>query len=328
MGSLPPVSIVLVNWNGWKNTTLCLASLQEVDYPDVDIIVVDNNSTDDSVSRIREKYTFATVLESGENLGYAGGSNIGIRYALEHGAEYVWLLNNDTLIDENALKALISRMQQDPEIGICGSKLIRFPDCDTVQALGGGTYDPWMGKMRELGIGEPEDRPVDREEIEQKMDYVAGASMLVSRRFLEEVGLMNEEYFLYFEEIDWAWRGRKSFKLGFAMDSRVYHKGGGTILTSARESTPRSRMCDYYRIRNWLRFTRNFHPWMLPVTYISLIATLLKRIYRGQGSRVPMILKIMLTLGLEGKKPLPAVSNKEDYHGFPDHRKQDWNHFF
>src|SRR5699024_6413658 len=119
----PDVFIIVLNWNGWKDTNECIRSLEKLDYPNFHIIVVDNASTDDSVNKIQVQYPGVFILRTAENKGYAGGNNEGIRYAMANGADYIWILNNDTVVELGALWPLVEKMEKNSKIGICGSLL-------------------------------------------------------------------------------------------------------------------------------------------------------------------------------------------------------------
>lgn len=291
----PKVFIILVNWNGWEDTIECLQSLEALDYPNREVVVVDNGSTDQSVSKIRAEYPDITLVESKKNTGFAGGNNLGIKYANEKDADYYWLLNNDTVVEKDALSALVERMEENPAIGICGSKLIYYHQRDTVQALAGGQYNKWLGVSTNIGGQVAVDVEINPEEVEDRLDFVIGASMLVSREFIREVGLLNEEYFLYYEEIDWAVRGSEAYQLGFAPHSIVYHKEGASTGGNQLQQADRSRKSDYYQLKNRLKFTYKFFPVYLPCVYLSVIYAMVNRIRRAQWDRIPMIIKLMFT---------------------------------
>lgn len=307
--------IILVNWNGWRDTLECLESLLLLDYPDFRIVICDNGSDDGSLERIagwvgERGVTLArfqreggsavlcgdpliTLIDIGENLGFAGGNNVGIRHALARGAAYCWLLNNDTVVEPDALSQLVARMRQDASVGICGSTLRLYHDRDRIQALGGGFYYRWLGVPWHYGRCTRWNRSAGLQlRAEARMNYVEGASMLVSRDFLERVGLLNEEYFLYFEEADWALRGRGRFALGYAAGSVVYHKVGGSIGTSSNPSR-KSYVCDFYNVRNRILFARRHHPFTLPTVYLVLMVEVLLRVLCGRWDRAGMILGLM-----------------------------------
>lgn len=207
------------------------------------------------------------LINTGGNLGFAGGNNVALRYVLARGdGDYVWLLNNDTVIEPGALAALVRRMEERPDAGMCGSTILYYDTPGIIWAQGGGTLNLWLAKSNSLGHGMARDRALPQDHVERHMDYVAGASILVSRRFLEQVGLMSEDYFLYFEEPDWAFRG-KEFRLLYAPDSVVYHKvGTSTQLVNKVEHA----YCSHhgYIYRSSLLFTSRFFPQAIPFVYL------------------------------------------------------------
>jgi GT2 family glycosyltransferase len=234
------------------------------------------------------------LICNGGNLGFAGGNNVGLRYVLARGdAEYIWLLNNDTVISPDALESLVRRMTERPDAGMCGSTLLHYESPERVQARGGGWYCKWIGLPWHMGrFGRIHDT-VDATRVENRINYIVGASLFVSRLFLEQVGLMCDDYFLFFEETDWAIRSKGKYSLAYAPESIVYHKIGASIGT---DSDPRmkSYLCDYYNIRNRIYFTRKFYSYALPSIYVVLIMAVLMRALLGQWARVKMIAQLML----------------------------------
>ena len=226
------------------------------------------------------------LVNTGGNLGFAGGNNVGLRYALARGFDCVWLLNNDTVVRPDALRRMAAEIQRDPSVGIVGSTLLYYHAPDTVQAWGGATYNPWLALPRHHGAHRPAAEAVDAAKVERRLAYVTGASMLVTSRFLREVGLMSEDYFLYFEELDWASRAAGRFRLAYAPESIVFHKEGGTIGASAERKTA---LADYHFMRNRILFTRKFRPAALPTVYFALGVAALRRARRGEWDRVRMI---------------------------------------
>jgi GT2 family glycosyltransferase len=275
------VAVVILNWNGWRDTLACVRSVL-AHAPDSQVVVCDNGSSDGSYEHLESTLSSelpagalcclqamdtwpqsvearVVLIQNGANLGFAGGCNVGLRFALAQKHGYFWLLNNDTEIEPGALDGLLQRMARDPQVGMCGSRLVYFDTPDIVQARGGATYDPTTGVGQHLGVHESISAPENPEVIEASMDYVVGASMLVSRRFLELVGLMREDYFLYFEELDWATRGRaRGFRLAYAPQSVVRHKEGASIGSS--HHGPGSMLSMRYLSRNRLLYTQRFHP--------------------------------------------------------------------
>jgi len=310
------VYILLLNWNGWKDTIECLESVFRIDYPDYQVILCDNDSRDGSMDHIKawaegklastvpdhnplRRFSFPPIakpiyyveynrkqaeaggheddakarlilIQTGANLGFAGGNNVGLRYALARDDfDYVWLLNNDTVIKPDALTKMIERMMVKPDAGICGSKIPYYHQPDKIWALGGATYNKWGAIPRCIGLSQNADKHYDRWEVESKMDYIAGASMLVSKPFLHHVGLLCEDYFLYFEELDWAVRAKGQYTLAYAPESIVYHKVGASTDTIDKPTEKRPRSIDYM-YRNRLLFTRKFYPLALPSVFLRL----------------------------------------------------------
>lgn len=315
------VFIILVNWNGWNDTLECLESLLLLEYPDFRIVVCDNGSSDDSLIRIKmwaehhdvscveyrrvdaesggdqDEDPVITLIRNEENLGFAGGNNVGLRYCLSRAdGDYFWLLNNDTVVEPDALKHMVSQMQLNPTVGICGSTIRLYHDRDRIQALGGGYYYRWIGLPWHYGRFLPKGSLPDQKQAEARMNYIEGASMLVSHLFLDQVGLMCEDYFLYFEEADWSIRSKGRFTLGYAAQSIVYHKVGSSIGTSSNPAR-KSYKCDYYNIRNRILFARRFFPATLPAIYLVLVGEMLLRILCGKWDRACMVLGLMIRGG-------------------------------
>lgn len=210
------------------------------------------------------------IIKTANNIGYAGGNNVALRYLMQQdGWDYVWLLNNDTVVAPSALSALVRRMDESTGVGMCGSLLPYYDKPDTIWAQGGGTYNHWLARSGCIGNGLPLTKGFPRHKVEGLMKYVAGASMLVSREFVEEIGLMCEDYFLYFEEPDWAFRGRHRFRLAYAPESIVYHKVGMSTKKGFDPGANIDRPEDYI-FRNSLKFTRTFFPFSLPFVFVRV----------------------------------------------------------
>ena len=243
-------AVIVLNWNGWEDTVECLASCAGLDYENRETIVVDNGSTDDSVARIRAAYPDVKLVETGKNLGFAGGNNAGIRAALANGARYVWLLNNDTTVEPRALTALIEAIAADPKAGVAGSKITYFDDPGMLW-YAGGEFTP-EGPVRHRGLDE-----TDTGQFEQleETGFITGCSLLTTAEVLERVGLLAEEYFLYWEEADFDWRARAAgYTLLYVPGSVVRHK----VAASLGESWG-IRQTEYL-VRNMLLFYQRNEP--------------------------------------------------------------------
>jgi len=245
------------------------------------------------------------LIQTNANLGFAGGNNVGLRYIMRR-ADYshVWLLNNDTVVDPGALDEMARRASEKEGCGICGSTVMHYHQPGKVQALGGATYNRLLARPRLITSAMAAEAASGAEYVERRMGYVYGASMLVTRGMLEDVGLMSEEYFLYFEELDWIRRAAGKYTMAYAESSIVYHKGGESIGTSSDIET-RSFISDYYFTRNRLLFTRNYYPLLIPFIYLVLISDVFRRILKRQPERAMMITALLW--------------GKDDFYG-----RQDW----
>ncbi len=247
-----------------------------------------------------------TLIRSGGNLGFAGGCNVGIRAAGLEAYEFFWLLNTDTVAHRDALGALVRRAEREPRVGIVGSTVLYYDRPDIVQVLGGARLDLESLASRHIGAGlRLQDAPFDAAEVERDMFYVMGASMLVSRRFIRDVGPMQEDYFLYYEEIDWAMRGRGRFTWGYAPDSHIFHKSGA----SSSKVLPAFTAHLYYR--NRIRFAARFFPERLAAIRRSLAAELLRHALRGRWTHARVVASTLLDFrNIAGRIP-PMNASRE-----------------
>ena len=267
------VAVVVLNWNGWKDTISCVESLRQLDYPNFWLIVVDNASTDDSVTRIKQALPDVELMQTTENLGFGGGCNAGIRRALDDGADYVWLVNSDAVAEKAALSALVQVAEENEALGSVGSVLYEYGQAGKVQLWGGGRVNLWTGQSRhQLVSGWP--------------DFISGASLFLRRAALEEVGLFDQKtFFMYWEDTDIHFRLRKAgWRLAVAADSRLWHKQSASL-------GKKSPLLDQYFVQSAVRFFKRHAPY--PFIPISLMLTrmLARRVLRGQFKRSRAVLK-------------------------------------
>jgi GT2 family glycosyltransferase len=219
--SAPPrVAVVILTWNGRDLTLDCLRSLEAVKTANTTLIVVDNASQDGTVAAIRERYgDRVAVLENDANLGYAAGNNAGIEHALSLGADFVLLLNNDTLVDPAFLDRMLSPMLAAPGIGIAGPKTYYHTPPDRIWFAGG---DFVRGTARHTGIRETDRGQHDRE---RDIDYATGCAMLARREVFEKAGYLDPAYQAYFEDADFCLRARDAgFRVRFVPAAKVWHR--------------------------------------------------------------------------------------------------------
>lgn len=299
------VIAITLNWNGASDTIACVQALLRSTQPLRQIVICDNASRPESWQKLLDLATlfgkdrFASyasldlalaapvrlpvvLIQTGANLGYAGGMNVGMRYALsDSGMSHCWVLNNDTEVHPEALSFLLDRSATEPRPGICGATLLLHHERERVQALGGASYNPWRARSAALGINlHASQIPNDPTEVEAHMAYVNGAAMLVCRDFLDRVGLMDERYFLYSEEHDWAFRGHLAgFSLAWAPRAKVFHKHGATIGTASNGGSPLSL---FYLFRSKLVFVVRHQWWFTPTALVSLLLDAFKFALKGQ----------------------------------------------
>lgn len=272
--SEPSVFCVLVNWNGWADTSACLRSLMVQEYAALRVTVVDNGSTDGSVAKIRAEFPAVTVLEAGRNLGFACGSNVGIRYAVGEGAEYVWLLNNDTITPPDTCSKLVRKALKNPMAGMIGSVLYRMDKPAEVQAWGGGELNVLLGRSSHaVGPFTP-----------GATSYLTFASVMIPRAVVERVGVLYEGYFMYWDDGDYALRlTRAGYGMAVAEDTAVLHKEGGS-------SAPKSPTIDRYSVAAGMHFLRRYSP--VPVVSMAIFVgvKLASRAVKGRWKHARAVL--------------------------------------
>lgn len=269
-----------------KSDALSHLSQPPVDKP-IDHIVIDRAQAEQAPVPMAR----VTIVETGANLGFAGGNNIGIRLALQDPAiEYIWLLNNDTVVHPDAPAAIVQAFNRDKNCGMLGTVVRLYYRPDRLQLLNGSRFSSWTGRGYPIAGGQPIDIAFDARKITAETDFVCGASLAVSRQCIESIGLMEERYFLYFEEIDWAIRARPHFTIGFAADAIIYHKEGGSI-GSNRELAKRSAFSEYYLARSKVIFGRIHSPGKLPFLIGHNLLLAMRRLTQGHFDKAGAIIR-------------------------------------
>ena len=263
------VLIIVLSYNGRDDTLACLTSLKRLDYPASTVLVVDNGSTDDSVSAIRAQFPLVTVIEAGANLGFVGGNNLGLEYARKMGADYALLLNNDTEVTPYFLQKLVDAAETDPAVGVAGP-LIYYHDTPNVIWSAGGEVDWRRGSTRMIGIGETDHGQFDG--VPRPVDFITGCAFLIKMTVYEQVGGMDTRFFAYYEDSEWCARiAHAGYRLLMVPQAKIWHK----ISPLARESSPQVH---YYMTRNHLLFLKytgaGWQPWLNTIfTYIRTLVS-------------------------------------------------------
>ena len=271
----PPVAVVVVSWNLREITCDCVRSLLALDYPSVQVIVVDNGSTDGSAEAVRRLGMSHTpagggkrieVVELPSNEGFARGANVGIQRALAAEAAYVWLLNNDTVVDPSSLGALVDFARVHPEAAAVGPKVLYARERpELVEGrdriwFAGGRISYWFGHVRHVGL-----RELDRGQHDQprQSDYITGCAVLASCEALKRVGRLDPTFGMYAEDTDWCHRAREAgYELWYVPEARVWHR---ISVSSGGAFTPRKII---RRLRGQLAFFRRTSPclaWLGPI---------------------------------------------------------------
>lgn len=279
MSDFPLVYIIVLTWNGKNDTIECLKSLQRLSYPNARILVVDNASEDGTVEAIRKVYPHVEVIVNQENLRFAGGNNVGMNYALERGAQYVALLNNDTVVDHEFLAQLIRAAEQDTQAGMVGPKIYYYNNLRQIW-FAGGKISWWKGWISHVGIRE---RDRGQYDTVQEVDYITACCILVKREVIEKIGLLDERYFIYGEDADWCIRAtRAGYKLLYIPSSVIWHKisvsAGGHLSWFKNWNKLKSQlrlMARHAKLYCWLTI-----PWSLVwLISLSLVKSIRKENY-------------------------------------------------
>ena len=280
------VSLVILNYKGKENTLACLDSLKDNFLPEsikLDIIVVDNASKDNLFVALKTKYPNVVFIENKNNLGFAEGNNVGIKYATEHGTDFVLILNNDTIVDKNLIRELLEVAETNEKIGIVVPKIYfahgfefhkdRYSkkDLGRVFWYAGGEMD-WKNVIGfHRGVDEVDRGQYDRIE---KTDFASGCCMLVKREVFEKVGFFDEKFFLYYEDSDLCERIRRAgYSMMYSPKAILWHKNAGSAGGSG------SKLQDYYITRNRLLFGIRYAPFR---SKLALMREGIELIFRGR----------------------------------------------
>lgn len=263
--STPYVIVVILNTNHRQDTLECLASLSKTSYKHHGVILLDNGSSDGSVPAIREAFPDVEVIELGENKGYAGNNNVGIQAATARGADWVFVLNEDTILAPDCLEHLVAVGKKDPRVGIVGPMVYHHDEPHMIQSAGGKIGPHWESlhlAQNEADVGQfCEPHPVD---------WISGCGILVRRTFIENVGAIDERYFYYWEETEWCLRAaRAGWRVVHVPLAKLWHKG------VQRDYRPNPQVT-YYATRNRL-LTLSKHeaaPVIRIMAWLQIIRTL------------------------------------------------------
>ncbi|MEM9969924.1 MAG: glycosyltransferase family 2 protein [Pseudomonadota bacterium] len=335
--ALPSIGVVICSFRCFDFITVCLESVLETGYPRLHIVVADNASDDGSEELVASwaeslgtrlesdapntrrwrlplgapveggdrpegtrETAELTLIQSGANLGFGGGVNVGLKAAREHDPDaYFWILNPDTIVEKQTPFRFVRKAEEMGRFAVIGGRVLYYEAPDHVQTDGGR-----LNRFGMTAVSVNRGVPVEKAEMPkaESLAYIPGVSMFVSGDFLEQVGLVPEYWFLYFEEIDWQLR-RGDLPLGLEPDARVLHRAGASI-GSGSINRPAAPLSVYFTCRNILPFTRCWAPWKLPLAYVTMYYKLLTK----WGLRADTITAMLR--GLHGFAPPASVRGK------------------
>ena len=227
MADIAEVSVIILNYNGLSYLKDCLTSLRAQTYPNFKIIVCDNASKDNSVEFLTKNYPEITLIRNQRNLGFAEGNNVAINYALKQEADYIFLLNNDTAMEPDALYKLVEVAESDESFGIVGPLVLDLKDKKTFQEAG-MSIDKFGFPMQEKSSNQ----------AVSEVFFVSGCAMLMKKTVLQTVGAFDDDYFMFAEDLDLCWRAQLAgYKIVVSKASRVYHASGGSMVGGVANST-------------------------------------------------------------------------------------------
>lgn len=249
------VAIILLNWNAYFHSRNCINSLTKVNEVSFDIILVDNASTDNSHFKLKEEFPHVQFIQATQNLGFSGGNNLGLKKVLELNYVYVLLLNNDVFVDANFLYHLTNYLDFNPEVGAVQPLINHHPDRYKIWN-GGGKFNRIIGKTDSRQNNNSDNCPLE-------IDWISGCAFMIRTSVLNQVGLFNEKYFAYYEDVDLSFRIREAgFKLVLNPSSVIYHIGGGSSNTpEKRREGYLSPDVHYYNTRNHIWIIRQRLKW-------------------------------------------------------------------
>ncbi len=338
------LGIVIVSYKAGSLLLDCLNSLLDNRSAQVRIVICDNASSDDTCALVTEwardslpdnsdgnasfidldaefiaskdtaSIPFVTLIRSTVNRGFAGGVNMGLAYFQQFNqVKLYWVLNPDCRVPRTSIDVALRYFDHDPNVGLIGGRILYEEKPNLIQS-DAGQINRLTGVCRNVHRGK--DPNTTMYNSQQKADFISGASMLVTRDFLESVGPMEEDYFLYYEEVDWAIR-RKTFSISLCEDLLVYHVGGASIGTGSLTRRA-SQVANYFNYRNRMRYMARFHPLALPISFLYSVAAICKGSLKGGWKEL-----YSSTLGLLQLPAPPAVHRALGNNAFTPPDRQD-----
>ena len=297
------VAVILVNWNSFSVTFDCITSLQKMSYHDFDILVTDNGSTDGSGKQLKESFPEIILIESATNRGFTGGNNMGMQYAINTGYQYVILLNNDTFVKEDFLLLLTDYMDRNPLVGAI-QPLIYWNHNRALVWDAGDYYNKFTGRAYSTNFNK---QLIPSNNRVKQVDWITGCAFFTRVSVLKETGLLAENLFMYFEDVDLSFRIRKAgYPLVFHNESVIYHIAGMSNKNKNKgKEGYLNPIVHYINIRNriWLlkRYTK---PWYVPTVllfnFFYIVAVMVYFVMRLRFAKLKTVVRAVKD-GVKGK---------------------------
>lgn len=262
--SEPKISIIILNWNSFDVTLDCLESLRKMEYRNFEVVFVDNGSADGSADKLEQSAPEAKVIRNPVNLGFTGGNNAGMQDALTRDPDYLLLLNNDTIVAPDFLSQLVRAAESDPKIGILNPKIYYFEPSNRIWQAG-GVHKPWWSSAKQVGCKKVDNGDYDEA---REVSFVTGCALLIKSAIVRQVGLLDDQYFLGWEDLDWTVRVMQAgFKAYYVPQSKIWHRESFDTKKNGGK-----KLRDYYGIRNSVLFARKHMParWYWPLYWMSM----------------------------------------------------------
>ncbi len=294
------VYIILINYKNWQDTIECLESLKKINYKKIEIIlseVCDLNNSRKEIKKYLENYPLKTkIIYLKQNNGFAFANNQALKKILAYkNSEFIWILNNDTIVEKNALKSLAELYFEKKKIskpGFIGSKIVEYDNPMIIQTVG-GTFNPKTGYSKLIGKGKKDKNQFNNKQL--KPDYVIGASMFFHKNLILDIGLMPEDYFLYYEDIDWCFKAlKKGYTNYTCLKSKILHKQGRTTGNKYNKKKTKSTTRKYM-YSSYLKFYKNHFKKYIIIGYIILLKQFIGRIVKFQFKEAKMILEAIFS---------------------------------
>lgn len=293
------VYIIIINFGEPNHTIECLQSIIDNNYSSFQVILVDISDINQSIEKLngwieKKNDPRFTIIQEKQNKGFAFANNIGIKHSLKQdNCKFLWILNNDTVIEKDSLAHLINYYTEKANtknIGIVGSKIMDYKERDHIQSVG-GRFNSWTKFPDWIGMGEKDIGQFDNNEL--KVDHVLGASMFLQKSLIQQIGLMPEDYFLYFEDTDWCIKAQRvGFQNSVCTKSIVYHKQGASTGVKYLNDEKHLQNKKYFYV-NLLKFYGKNFKLYLPMAYFILFKKMLGKVYHRNYKEARLISRVI-----------------------------------